>query len=1158
MVRFQRKLIDANIFILNFILLDDDFVQSSKFIFKANINDSILIKLTWIDQQEKIIKFQTCSFKHFELFFRSISAAKIILKVPNSDGGFSSKILLDSIRKFDFDKDRIVVVFDDQNKGKPEFIDLNTFMWFEITKHRSVNVFQESLKSTLTSTGISEITLFECHLKNLSKIYYEEPIFYAPFISYVQSSGFGKTKICLELLKKHPGIYMVFRRELETGIPKMAQWTQDISKFIKYAPKDDPEFGEDLNKAVAEYFRTGRFLLSLLSILEEFVRVFKEFETDFITEELKIFSLSESKENDFIALSEKLKSLSLNDSEVESLLSLKPSDRIQKIKDLIIVSISEQFYETHRTISATEKRKIFNPVVMEDELTFQVLIDKIIKLLSNEIPRITDKKDNFPFLLFLDEFDVFNEMTGKVRLPGLQIVRKALNMLSTTKNSAIMVVAIGTNCDVLDYAISDRDSSLGHSKRVHLLPTFFLSGNWDIFNYEIDYHKIEMSPSVLLNSSYFNVLVSFGRALWSSCKLENVMDVAEAKLKNGDNSCLGSRLVLLLVRANLSVNVHHVLARILVRSYMTILQYVSTDAKNIKISYSSEPVLAMASRNILKEKSDRVKSLQAVKESLELRAIEKDRIFENLFEYLILFAIDDADTSKDPSLDLIHDPDAMPEPIRALCKCDTYLLELKQKDAFSSDTRPRSNYFQTTKSYVGPIKVHMMLRNLLDENEFKCISNSISDNIMEALVNCTHFIHLERLNGSEFGGFSDTGMIISIALLKMGLMRQCGYLMPPNYFGINIIIPILVGGSNSGSKPFYSFIAFQTNTCQKNIHDCAFKMTSMFHVARCPVPEHKFETDCKAKDCKSYSSIEKIKEICENQLTLIFTAQPKYETSLPTRKVKVSLKSRNLTARPKTPVEDVDKIEDDIVRECFLKFAEDCKSFDEISSFTFPTFDADYLEWPFTPDFILTNEASKAVSIHKMVWNFSEKDLKSSIYRNHLDFSAEGERIISKSLKLYKEECEKNEPSDPKFFKMNSTCISISGINHFKNLVGQNGTKLIKEIIKFSPSNFQNIDPLHAPIVQNSLLTGSSCEYPSCNKNLLRDEGLIDVPDPTINYNRTFTNDTLFKSIKSCIIGPIDKTLPELPYDYCDDDDDDSEFESESYEYESESEFEFD
>ena len=48
----------------------------------------------------------------------------------------------------------------------------------------------------------------------------------------------------------------------------------------------------------------------------------------------------------------------------------------------------------------------------------------------------------------------------------------------------------------------------------------------------------------------------------------------------------------------------------------------------------------------------------------------------------------------------------------------------------------------------------------------------------------------------------------------------------------------------------------------------------------------------------------------------------------------------------------------------------------------------------------------------------------------------------------------------------------------------------------------------------------------------MRDEGLIEVPNPTINYNRTFTNDTIFKSIKSCIIGPIDKIIPELPDDY--------------------------
>ena len=582
---------------------------------------------------------------------------------------------------------------------------------------------------------------------------------------------------------------------------------------------------------------------------------------------------------------------------------------------------------------------------------------------------------------------------------------------------------------------------------------------------------------------------------------------------------------------------------------MTIVHYVSTDAKDMKISYSSEPVLAMASRNILKEKSDRIKSLQAVKEFLEQRAIDKGRILEALFEYLTLFSIDDADTSQDSSLDLIHDPDAMPEPIRALCKCDSYLLQAKQKSTSSMIIRPE-NYFQSTKSYVGPIKVYMMLKNLLDENEFNCISNSISDNIMQAYVNCTHFLQLERLKRGDFNGldkvhkvFTAKGTVINIALLKLGLMRQCGFVMPPNYFGIDFIIPILIGGSNSESKPIYSFIAFQSKTSQENIHDCAFKMTSMFHLVRCPVTDHTFETDCIAKNCKSYSRIEEIKEICENQLTFLFTAQAKAESATllsSGKNVKVSLKSRIRTARPEVPVENVDKIEDDIVRESFLKFREDCESFesltDEISSFNFPTLNVGNLEKRFTPDFIITNEASNAVSIHKMVWNFSEKDLKSSIYRQPLsrrvNTSAGGEEILSKSLKLYREECKKNELSDPKFFKMNSTCISISGINHFENLVGINGTKLIKEIIDFAPSNFQNVDPLHLPIVQNSLLNACTCSYPSCNKNLLRDEGLIEVPNPTINYNRTFTNDTLFKSIKSCIIGPIDKIIPELPDDY--------------------------
>lgn len=50
----------------------------------------------------------------------------------------------------------------------------------------------------------------------------------------------------------------------------------------------------------------------------------------------------------------------------------------------------------------------------------------------------------------------------------------------------------------------------------------------------------------------------------------------------------------------LSVNVHHVLSRTLVRSYMIVVNYISSDAKTMKVGYSSEPILAFGARELLR------------------------------------------------------------------------------------------------------------------------------------------------------------------------------------------------------------------------------------------------------------------------------------------------------------------------------------------------------------------------------------------------------------------------------------------------------------------------------------------------------------------------------------------------------------------------------
>ena len=93
----------------------------------------------------------------------------------------------------------------------------------------------------------------------------------------------------------------------------------------------------------------------------------------------------------------------------------------------------------------------------------------------------------------------------------------------------------------------------------------------------------------------------------------------------------------------------------------------------------------------------------------------------------------------------------------------------------------------------------------------------------------------------------------------------------------------------------------------------------------------------------------------------------------------------------------------------------------------------------------------------------------------------------------------------------------------------------MREIIDFSISNFQNVDPLYKPIVKNSMLNGVFSPYYAINPMLQKARGdgedysIID--DPLENYNKVFNGTDLKYSIDSCIVGPIDKTIPKLEED---------------------------
>ncbi len=56
---------------------------------------------------------------------------------------------------------------------------------------------------------------------------------------YVQLSGYGKAKICAELLRTYPGLYLVFRKTGETGIPHQPDWIKDMLQFALNASGDN-------------------------------------------------------------------------------------------------------------------------------------------------------------------------------------------------------------------------------------------------------------------------------------------------------------------------------------------------------------------------------------------------------------------------------------------------------------------------------------------------------------------------------------------------------------------------------------------------------------------------------------------------------------------------------------------------------------------------------------------------------------------------------------------------------------------------------------------------------------------------------------------------------------------------------------------------------
>lgn len=76
------------------------------------------------------------------------------------------------------------------------------------------------------------------------------------------------SKICTEVLLKNPGIYLVFRAEGSSGIPKQAPWIDELVQFVFKSGIDElPADLSELENSPAKNFTPSIFLLALHAII---------------------------------------------------------------------------------------------------------------------------------------------------------------------------------------------------------------------------------------------------------------------------------------------------------------------------------------------------------------------------------------------------------------------------------------------------------------------------------------------------------------------------------------------------------------------------------------------------------------------------------------------------------------------------------------------------------------------------------------------------------------------------------------------------------------------------------------------------------------------------------------------------------------------------
>ena len=722
------------------------------------------------------------------LIVNNIKNTSDLISFVNSDLLFEHLLKIADKKKIKLESDSSfpVLIYESLKEGK--LIDTNTveysikdYMAFQIDNTIIADKMIElSFESCLDKSGLHEKNRLIQYIKAVNTLKKtSQKYFYIPFINVCQSSGSGKSKIATELMKEFPASYIVLREESDKySFPTASSLSR---LFMLYGT--DSNLSEDFSSTSEKPSLSivGRYLLLLKALFKDYLDNIKSLASNEAHNALKNIA------KQFVA-----------GKFMGHELELLKNNNFDKL-DIDPKTLNLMYNSDLATIS----------------------IEKVINACNNhlaEIYKLTVNTNNIPFVLIIDEASLLTDESSR-KTSLFRLFRRSVHSLGLDND--FVVITLGTNSDIVDLNPGPTVNSFRESREGKLFPLFTINRIWDIyFNYD-DLKKYPIGYYSMRCGKMLTFLFSLGRPVWSSIKLSNLVFFAERKATNGSLKSGEAYLAFWMIRTGLSTNPAHVINSYLISSLMATLLFVSPSLDYMRVDYPSEPALAIAARKKLDCLVDLKNYYQALEKFIQMRAIDQGKFSELISIDITLRAISAAESV---SCDWVNELK-----LPSVCSTRNFILEKHlSEDIMEEEQVIKKVKISSEKEQEGEERINLISSadraNLKDEkrdyriatvksfliqmygkSSYDQMKQFIPNRLKSGLINTSHFVQFHRdfpknvdgisrfnLGKAETSSSSSPCDILSSQALGAAVARGTGIICPPNYFGLDYAIPVVL------------------------------------------------------------------------------------------------------------------------------------------------------------------------------------------------------------------------------------------------------------------------------------------------------------------------------------------------------------------------------